>query len=335
MNDNDDYGNGTNATYLDLKELYEEVVLLATRKDKEGFQRLLVAIDQRKDYMEAETTMCRALLENDFVDMYRGSYETGYLTAWCRENIRHVVYECPKLLEFWAKHSGERTSGVYARVADQLGKMPEHERIQLLRGQTDARFEGYHQTWAHALLYEALSMGKQHWRSVSPIWLGAPESELRQAAQKLGWGPNYLPAMVHRNIWKEDAAQWLGHVPFPYTLMACEEFRYAKEWGKDAPVNPERLTCSNTTAMDIAMAKGILKACAHGRNMSLRRPASIVALDGATQQKVDGFVQAHVVMDTVDQLADLLAKGESPTFEKADTLALPELFLPDSSMPRA
>lgn len=326
---NDDYSLDEDVeVLLDLKDIYDEVVGLASCHDQDSLQKLLLSIEGRKDYMEVETTMCRALLENDFVDMYRTTYELGYLNTWCRDNTRHVVYNCPQLLQCWATQSGERPAAVYARVADQLGSMPEHERIQLLRGQTDALFEGYHQNRAHSLLHQALALGgKQHWRNVSPVWLGAPDSQLRQAAQALGWESTYLPAMVHRNIWKNSADKWLGHVPFPYTLMACEEFRYAKDWGDNAPAAPEVLTCKKTTAVDIAMAKVVLKACAHGRNMALRRPASIKALSPSVQLQVEGFVQAHVMMDTVDQLAHSLAVGQGPLLGTVDSLELPELFL--------
>lgn len=309
-----------------LHAVHTHTLDLARASDQKGLQALLESISHRTDYLKAETTICETLLENDFIEMYRFSFQDGFLSKWCRNNTAHAVRHCPSIVEYWVTHADDRVASAYACIARELQTMPEAARAHLLRGRPDLDLGGYPDAQPHKLLSQYLAQASNHWRHLSPVWIGAPGSTLRKAAIAGGWSPAWLGSMVHKNIWEPSANEWIGHIDYPYTLMACEEFRVAREWGNHVPKLPEILTCASaTTALDIALAKEVLAQCANGPRMFLRRPRSIKPVDEATQERVQGFVQAHVLMDTLEDFAMGLARRLQPVLKCEEALQLPDL----------
>ena len=314
-------------------EIAAHVLAFALKSRASEFQELLLGIYDRKDYLAIEMVVTDTLLKNDFVAMYRNSFEDGYLSNWCKDNVGYVVRNCHDTLMVWMEQvTSERPGKVVGIVARELSAMPESERLRLLRGEFNEPFVGYREMNSpnglvmgpQKRLHQHLLTGRRHWRELSPSWVSTPE--LRQAASALGWKPDYLPAMVYRNIWEAGSEGWIGQTSYPYTLMACEMFRQAQNFGQHAPKHLEIITCSpTTTAVDIALAKKIIALAPHTDNMALRRPQSIKALDVGTEQRIDGFVRAHVAMDTLGDLSLALAHGMAPRLEAEEAVALPDL----------
>ena len=308
-----------------LEEIEDHVLILMLRRKSAGLQKLLVGVGEREDYLAIEDLITRTLLTNDFVEMYRSSFEESYLSKWCSTNVEYVIQHCPDTLAFWATSTVNRPGKVVGQVARALSNMSTGECLRLLRGQFEQPFDGYHNIFGQKILYEQLSKSVRNWYDLSPYWVCTPE--LRTAASELGWTPQYLPKMVHRNIWEAGSKKWLASVSYPYTLTACEIFRCAQAFGVAAPVHKEVITCfPAASAIDISLAKRILSAASHDSGLSLRRPRAIKALDADTEQRIDGFVQAHVAMDTLDTLAQELAHGVEVRLEAEAAVELPDLL---------
>lgn len=306
------------------QELGEHALALARNSDEAGFQSLLLGIEGHKHYMEVETAITNTLLANDCVDMYQKSFEPGYMAQWCRDNIAHVVRHCPNTVRIWATGGQDRPNKVIGLVAKELETMPTQERLRVLRGDFTMPFVGYPGTWSQELLHTHVNVKTHYWRELSPAWVSTPE--LRQAAQARGWSEKHLPAMVYRNMWETGHDAWIASVPFAYTLMACEIYRYAQQFGSSSPKPPETITCAGTSALDIALAKRIIANSPHPCRLSLRRPPSVKALDTDTERQIDGFVQAHVVMDTLGSLALDLAQGVPLRLQAEEAVELPDLL---------
>ncbi len=314
-------------TTMPLDELAATVLSRARARDAQGFQAMLAGISGRKNYMDAERTITDTLLANDELFMYKNSFELGYLAQWCNDNAEHVVRRCPEVLQCWAEPStGVRTSTVHGRIAEVLESMPEADRLALLQGNIGQNHDGW-DTTAHRMLHNYLSHGPYHWRVISPQWIGASGSSLRQAAVDLGWETQYLPMMIRRNAFGPTAGEWLGRIPYAYSMLACEEYRHAEAWAAYAQQEPQVLVASpNADPVDVAMAQAIFKRDPEPRRtISLRRHRCTPALDDATRQAINNVVEAHIVMGTLADLAQSLAQGVAPALVAPETLALPEL----------
>ena len=304
------------------KEIEDHVLTLMLGRNTAGLKKLVLSIGGRKDYQAIDGLIINTLLMNDFVEMYCSSFEASYLSKWCSSNVNHVIQHCPVTLGFWLTSAVNRPGKVVGKIARALSNMPTGECLRLLCGQFEQPFGGYDNMFGQRVLCEQLTKNVRNWYELSPYWVSTPE--LRIAASDLGWTPQYLPNMVHHNIWDAGAEKWLPSVNYPYTLMACEIFRSSKAFGAVAQVHKETITCfPKASAIDIALAKRILSAASHDSGLTLRRPSAIKALDAETEQRVDGFVQAHVAMDTLDTLAQELAHGAEISLYMETPVELP------------
>lgn len=308
-----------------VEELEYHILTLMQRRNNAGVKTFLVGVAERKDYLVIESLLSKTLLMNDFVEMHRQSFEERCLSEWCSTNVNHVIQHCPDTLAFWATAPTNRPGAVVEQVARALSKMSTIECLRLLRGQFQEPFDGYLNMFGQKMLYEQLNKNAWNWGALSPYWIRTPE--LRTAASQLGWTPQYLPKMVQRNIWSAGSKSWLASVSYPYTLMACEIVRHAQTLSAAEPGHKEIITCfSAASAIDIAMAKRILSAAAPDSGVALRRPRAVQALDEETERRIDGFVQAHVLMNTLDTLAQELAHGAEVRLEMDAAVELPDMF---------
>ena len=307
-----------------LEELECHLLTVMRSRSSAGVQKLLVGVAEREDYLVIEALISKTLLMNDFVEMYRQSFDERYLSEWCSDNVNYVIQHCPDTLAFWATAATTRRT-VVAKIARALSNMPTIDCLRVLRGQFQEPFSGYANMFGQQMLHEQLKKNAWNWAALSPYWIRTPE--LRTAASELGWKPQYLPKMVQRHIWNTDSNTWLASVSYPYTLMACEIFSYVQTFGIAAPIHKETITCFSTaSAIDIALAKRILLAAAHDSGLTLRRPRMVKALDEDTERRIDGFVQAHVLMNTLDTLAQELAHGAEVRLEMEAAVELPNMF---------
>ena len=318
----------TDFVAMPLQRLAVIALATARARDVPRFQALLEGISDRDDYMKAETTITDTLLANDELAMYKGCFELGYLADWCKNHTGHVVRHCPQVLQCWADPStGVRTSTVHARIADVLECMPESAKAALLQGKSADDGGGFEDTTAHQMLHRYLEHARYHWRVVSPHWIGAPGSPLRQAAIDLGWQARYLPPMIRRNVFGATAGEWLGRIPYAYSMLACEEYTHAETWAHHTPQESDIVVgAASSDPVDIAMAQAIFKRHEQPKHgIVLRRHRATPVLDTTTLKKIDHFVEAHAIMGTLTDLAQSLAHGVVPHFGVHETLALPDL----------
>lgn len=318
----------TDFVAMPLQRLASIALATARARDSSRFQAMVEGIANRDDYMKAETTITDTLLANDELVMYKSCFELGYLADWCKDHTGHVVRHCPQVLQCWAEPStGVRTSTVHGSIADVLVSMPESSRLALLRGKSAEDGGGFEDTTAHRMLHRYLEHGSYHWRVISPHWIGAPGSPLRQAAIDLGWEARYLPTMIRRNAFGATAGEWLGRIPYAYSMLACEEYIHAETWAHHTPQESDIVVgAASADPVDIAMAQAIYKHNAQPKyGIALRRHRATAALDVATLQAVNHFVEAHVIMGTLADLAQSLAQGMIPQLERPDMLPLPDL----------
>lgn len=313
---------------MPLDELAALALATARARDAQQFQAILEGIGGCTNYMDAERAITDTLLANDELFIYKNSFELGYLAQWCKDNTEHVVRHCPEVLQCWAEPTtGVRTSTVHGRIAEVLETMPQAARLALLQGRSREDHGGFEDTTAHRMLHKYLAQGRYHWRVISPQWIGVAGSPLRQAAIELGWEAHYLPKMVHRNAFGPTAGEWLGRIPYAYTMLACEEHVHEQAWGEYAQRGAELLAAQAVAdPVDVAMAQAIFKRAAYPqRGISLRRHRATPALDKNALKSVDNFVEAHVIMGTLSDLAQSLAQGVTPQLVRPETLPLPDL----------
>ena len=303
-------------------DICTRAIAFAKKYDRLNLELLLSGIREREDVLQIRQSMCTTFWEHDLVETCTEYFDRGYLSNWCWDNMSYMLKNSPKTLGYWTTASTTSLGSKVALVARALSEMPISDCLRVLRGEVDEPFSGYCSSKAQSMLHLALIKSAASWCDVSLHWVST--SELREAAVAMGWGTKYLPAMVHRNILVAGSEKWLSSVDYPYTLMACEMHRYVQQFGFMAPVSQEIIVCASTApAVDIAMAQQII--APHNKNIELRLPNSVTPLSAAMETRIAGFIQAHVVMDTLDDLALELSNGGSPRLHVEEALSLPDL----------
>lgn len=314
-----------NYDVLSNDEILVEVLDLAKMGDADSFKKIIVdLVIKRPDFGVLEVSIMDTLLEKDCLKVYQNTFEDRYFIQWCKQNVSHVVRHCPKTFAYWS--SGKVGGGLgacLAVVSRELSTMPFNERLRVLEGDFSNAFAGYPNSHAHQFMHLQLERDAGAWRHLSPSWLAT--AELQDAATSLGWRDTYVPAMVQRNIWEHGAEHWLPNIKYPYSLMACEVHRYVTEFGELASTFPDIIACSVTgSAVDIALAKYILSLVPQGRDIYFHLPSTFEPIGKDMATRIEGFVQAHIAMTTLEDMALKLVRGASDLFQDAEMFSLPD-----------
>lgn len=150
---------------------------------------------------------------------------TQLMTRWFEDNAVRAVEHNPQVLHAWTQTVSrihyDRT--LHTLLARGLEGIADNEKIDVLL----FGLGGKAQELLHAFLLRGQNRG--HWTLVSPAWVGAPGTPLRQAALDAGWYVGMFPAQMHQQlkVLKEHPQQtppaWTSWMALPHSAAVLYE----------------------------------------------------------------------------------------------------------------
>lgn len=269
----------------------------------------------------AYTPQMSAMLHCDDIDAFVHSLRSTQpiehlLDAWMRDNILHVIAACPKVLAFW-KEKMEWPSDPGLAIVEFLGEalenIEEHDKIYLLRGNSSdaVSFE-----W-----YRGMSQNPLFFQRLSPAWIGAPGTALRQEMVACGWQACHLGQMIGYGK-PANAKYWSEWVPFLETMLVYNhkqrellhiELDKITGFKGREPEHFLRTVHSKALAEDVALAQSLCNVLwPQASHYALKLPPNFPSVPTSRRQELDLLVQMHAQLDQMGPLMDILATGHLP-----------------------
>lgn len=257
---------------------------------------------------------------------------TQLLVRWFEDNAVRAV-ERTQVLHAWTQTVPrihyDRT--LHTLLARGLEGIANNEKIDLLQG----RGQGKAQELLHAFLLRGNDRGidRGHWTLVSPAWVGAPGTPLRQAALDAGWNVGMFPAQMHRQLKalsetpQNTPPAWTSWMALPHCAVVLYELHHMKSTVEEG-IN--HFACVPTMPWadprDVALAQAIADHgpatfhCAVG-------DGSPAACSAQEHERLRELVKVHNVLGLWDDLENAVLQGtiEGLFVGMQQDLALPEL----------
>lgn len=253
----------------------------------------------------------------------RNVRESAPVDAWIRDNIVHAMQSCPKVLNYWrqSKPSAAVESIQYRYVAAALEDLDDKAKAEIL-------LLGYFEGAAQAGLYSHIQSKPTAWAALSPAWIGAPDSELRQAATQAGWTSMRLIAQVAHSIARPAAEKWSEWVPYAHSIAVFNragKVMWEKKNPSEAGLAPvERVGQPWASPEDMALALALTKHLPNYLYTLTPHPdAAPVSVE--LQERMDALVAVHAGLGEMFPLQKMVVAGNVPTPEELAMVELPDL----------
>lgn len=150
---------------------------------------------------------------------------TKGMVRWFVDNAVHAFEQNPQVTEAWTRTVPrlQYDTALHVLLARGLEDIPDHEKIDLLQG----RGVGKAKQSLHAFFLRGRN--REYWTLVSPAWVGAPGTALRQAALDAGWNLGVLPTQIHRQLKaftenpQNTPPTWTSWMAFPHCAVVLYE----------------------------------------------------------------------------------------------------------------
>ena len=306
-----------------------KTLLLAQQNDSKGIEALLFAIQTSDPEAEVMQTLIETLLTHDFAAVGAKVLGQGIINDWVDENVALVVAELPNIFEQWA----QPTPNVVAQLGKALVGLDDADKVALLRGEETS-------IKPQMRLHDFLRKNPRFWDELSPAWVGAKDSELRQAACDLGWTPRAFIGMARHFFSGLDkhAGAWVNAMEYPYSLAMAVAWTSLREPSKLPPGTEKRQVSkaifstrcvAQANPLDVALAKIILRVISS--NYGVVRDAAAAEASEKDVAHLEGVVDMHMTLGAMDALMHSLADGLIPGQSNEATIALPEFDTPEKT----
>ncbi len=260
---------------------------------------------------------------------------TKLMARWFEDNAVRAVEHNPQVLHAWTQAVSridyDRT--LHTLLAHGLEGIANNEKIDLLQG----RGQGKAQELLHAFLLRGNDRGidRGHWTLVSPAWVGAPGTALRQAALDAGWNPGMLPTQMHRQLkalsetLQNTPPAWTLWMALPHCAAVLYELHHMKSTVEEG-IN--HFACVPTMPWadprDVALAQAIAD---HGPTTfhCVVGDGAPAACSAQEHERLRELVKVHNALGLWDDLETAVLQGTIEALPGAtlDVLKLPELSM--------
>lgn len=291
-----------------------------------------LAVHLARDDMDGWHAACERInhgLTNGatWANMFIQQKWTEGMVRWFEGNAVHAVDHNPRVTQAWTDTVSritydERLNTLLARGLEGIS---DNEKIALIQGHGP----GHAQQLLHSFLVRGYNRG--HWTLVSPSWVGAPGTALRQAALDAGWQMRMFPTQMRRQLEalgenpQQTAPTWTSWMAYPHCVAVLYELEHVQ---KNVQAEIHHFACVPTLPWadprDVALAQAIAD---YG-------PAAFhcVVGDGESacsvqeRERLRSLVKVHHALGLWTDLETAVLQGTvDALFVAADKLVLPEL----------
>lgn len=246
------------------------------------------------------------ILHQDDVALFLMCFEQKDLAVWVMTQTRQAVEHCPNALATWLRHEAFGKGLVLANIAAEMVHFEEGTRLSILQGGTDNKM--------HNMVRVLLDLDPDLWRTLSPVWIGAKGSPLRELATTLGWHRAMLPTMLFAHIWREPEP-WIEYLPFPYSITVCKWILDVEKYGALRKDSESYFVTSvamvvNADAFDVALAQALLQAVGVQTVYRFSQHPGIKAPGASMMLVVAAVLGMYNIKTSVEALMDVLCLGE-------------------------
>lgn len=248
------------------------------------------------------------------------------LDMWVRANVVHVLESCPLVLKHWKKNQfpedAERI--LFRYVGEALEGLAKNIKAEILSGKgKDA---------SQKELFHYINRNSMNWNALSPLWIGEPGSDLRNAAVKLRWSDASLLGQAFHFISQPQAERWSRLVPYAHSLAVLHR-RTLVDWAthnimKGSLRAIEIAGEKWARPEDIALARSLINTMPQSRYVLIAHPEA-KPFSTALQKNMDALVAVHMGLDMMSPFYKMILLGQVDTLRNEATIVLPDLGIVD------
>lgn len=288
----------SDALMLDTEALGTRVTKAAKEDDILEIRRLLDAANGYPDSLGVPEQIVGTLLRGDFDGISQKTLDQATIKKWCLAHAHVLVEQCPKLFERWASPVPR-----YVRcVALAHATLDAKAKTALLTAPT---------TFQQSFLCQSLQEHPRLWQELSPAWVGAKGSDLRESARALGWNETMLPTMMFGLEPNDFCAEILTAMSYPYSVWVLSRGHLLSP--------PTRMLSSGSLVearqganpRDMVLAQQILKKTGKHNHSIVKHPTTPDTTD-EERAKVEQMVDMHVMLGSLGALRDCLVHDVLP-----------------------
>lgn len=317
MSDLDWMGDGpaSDEPMLDVDALNARVKKAAKGGNIPEIRRLLEQADGYAYTLGVRDQIVAALMHGDFDYVLQATVEPATIEHWCMINAHVLVKKCPTLFERWARPIPRYVHAVAAAHAD-------------LNAEAKNAMLATPATPQQKFLHAALRKHPHLWKELSPSWVGAKGSVLRETARGMGWDESRLPAMVlcaRGRIAKEGCPQ----LAYPYSILALSSVLLTTPLARFliSSTSIVQAPC-DANPRDIALAQAVLEKTERW-DCAVAGHADMPSIDERERMRIAQMVDMHVMLGSLGALLDSLVHDVLPGVDAPTPRVLAEQELRD------
>ena len=127
------------------------------------------------------------LLSADNVELFTRIYTSDTLTQWCETHVREAL-ALPNVRNAWVAE----IDSFVTHITRAYNHVPDSVKAHILNSRSKPAASYFPDDVAEHLACNIGLQGDDRWSTIPTEWVGAPGSELRHAAEALGWSPDVL-----------------------------------------------------------------------------------------------------------------------------------------------
>lgn len=246
------------------------------------------------------------ILRQDKVTLCLACFDQNALDVWVMSNTQYAVEHCPESLAVWLSFGSFGKGLILANLAMTLRHLSERELATILVGSTGNKM--------HDMVRTLLLLDPELWKTLSPAWIGAKGSYLRELATALGWTTAMLPMMLFSHIWR-NPEPWIEYLPFPYSITVCKWILDVEQYGVLYKDSESYFVTSvamvvNANAFDVALAQALLQTTKLQVSYQFDQHPNVPAPDAQMMQVVSAVLGMYNAHSNVEALMHTLCHGE-------------------------
>ena len=268
-----------------------------------------------------------ALLHGDRLAQYKQEFawDNAAVGAWIKSNVLHVHERCPNVYRTWKKggHSEQKQAlefrqWLHAALIGALTPLPPPEKTRILQGKTQNDME--------ASFYQEFQKDPLFWHELPPSWTGRKDSELRRAAEALGWKTSMSQHQIE-SAWSEELSGELSSLAYPHCLRVIKAFA-DNERNATRGLAPHPVVIAGMgwgKPEDVTLAQHLIAHSPWQSIVSIVPHPNTPALPQEASDALKSVVITYAVLGNRNELLRSIVRGKLPAMGNVEQFALPDL----------
>lgn len=240
------------------------------------------------------------LLSADNVELFTRIYTSDTLTQWCETHVREAL-ALPNVRNAWVAD----IDSFVTHITRAYNHVPDSVKAHILNDAHEQAASYFPDDVAEHLACNIGLQGDDRWSTIPTEWVGAPGSELRHAAEALGWSPDVLVLQLDEARHQQTAIS--PHIEYPYSVLALGHKWFA---GKC----PGTFRSEKIQPRDVAFALAVVGAF-HGEERANEAKEFVKIAQRVPRYErtaMVNLVRSHEALDALPALLNQLANNVFP-----------------------